>query len=152
MNLLLDTNIVLNIIRAKDFAGIINFINPGNTQLYLSVVSEAELKSIAVRNNWGVNRRTLLDNFLNEISIIEVNQLYVNIYAEIDSFSQKANPAFPVYDFNTPRNMGKNDLWIASLAALLSLQLVTTDTDFNHLNNVFLEIRYISPSDFLKFF
>ncbi len=28
MNLLLDTNIVLNIIRAKDFAGVVNFINP----------------------------------------------------------------------------------------------------------------------------
>ncbi|SEO75508.1 hypothetical protein SAMN05192574_11261 [Mucilaginibacter gossypiicola] len=48
--------------------------------------------------------------------------------------------------------MGKNDLWIASLAALLSLQLVTTDADFNHLNNVFLEIRHISPADFMRFF
>lgn len=152
MNLLLDTNIVLNVIRAKDFAGIINFINPTDARLYLSVVSEAELKSIAVRNNWGINRRALLDNFLEEVNIIEVNQLYVNVYAEIDAFSQKSNPAFPNYDFKTPRNMGKNDLWIASLAALLSLQLVTTDADFNHLNNVFLEIRHISPADFLVFF
>ncbi|MFC0515608.1 type II toxin-antitoxin system VapC family toxin [Mucilaginibacter angelicae] len=152
MNLLLDTNIVLNVIRAKDFAGIIKFINPNNAQLYLSIVSEAELKSIAIRNNWGVNRRALLDSFLDEVSIIGVNQLYVNIYAEIDAFSQRANPAFPGYDFDTPRNMGKNDLWIASLAALLSLELVTTDADFNHLHNVFFDVRCISPVDFLAFF
>ncbi|WP_223818087.1 type II toxin-antitoxin system VapC family toxin [Mucilaginibacter rubeus] len=152
MNLLLDTNIVLNIIRAKDFAGVVNFINPNEAQLYLSVVSEAELKSIAIKNSWGVNRRALLDSFLDEVNIIEVNQLYVNIYAEIDAFSQKANPAFTVYDFNTPRNMGKNDLWIASLAALLSLQLLTTDADFDHLHNVFVDVRRINPAEFLIFF
>jgi len=35
--------------------------------------------------------------------------------------------------------MGKNDLWIASTAALLGLKLITTDADFNHLHDVFIE-------------
>jgi len=39
--------------------------------------------------------------------------------------------------------MGKNDLWIASTAALLGLKLVTTDADFNHLHQVFMEVEYI---------
>lgn len=48
--------------------------------------------------------------------------------------------------------MGKNDLWIASLAALLSLKLVTTDADFDHLNQVFLQVEKIAPNKFKPFF
>jgi len=47
--------------------------------------------------------------------------------------------------------MGKNDLWIASLAALLGLVLVTTDSDFEHLDNVFFTVRKINPSEFKRF-
>jgi tRNA(fMet)-specific endonuclease VapC len=41
--------------------------------------------------------------------------------------------------------MGKNDLWIASTAALLGLTLVTTDKDFDHLHLVFMEVKRITP-------
>lgn len=36
--------------------------------------------------------------------------------------------------------MGKNDLWIAATAFLLEGTLLTTDSDFNHLNNEFLKV------------
>lgn len=152
MNLLLDTNIILHIVRSRDFEGIIRFLNPDDSPIFLSIVSEAEIKSLALRNNWGINRRTILDNFLDQVNIVEINQSYVNIYAEIDAYSQRLNPSFDSYGFDTPRNMGKNDLWIASLSALLSLRLVTTDSDFDHLNNVFFEVRKVSSSDFQTFF
>jgi tRNA(fMet)-specific endonuclease VapC len=42
--------------------------------------------------------------------------------------------------------MGKNDLWIASLAAVLGLQLVTTDGDFDHLNGVFFDVQKLTPT------
>ena len=152
MNLLLDTNIILHIVRSRDFEGIIRFLNPDDSPIFLSIVSEAEIKSLALRNNWGINRRTILDNFLDQVNIVEINQSYVNIYAEIDAYSQRLNPSFDSYGFDTPRNMGKNDLWIASLSALLSLRLTTTDSDFDHLNNVFFEVRKVSSSDFQTFF
>ena len=69
MNLLLDTNIILNILRAKDYVSAKKFINPDNALLYISIVSEAEIKSLAIRNRWGVNRLDFLDNFLNTITI-----------------------------------------------------------------------------------
>jgi tRNA(fMet)-specific endonuclease VapC len=72
------------------------------------------------------------------------------IYAEIDAFSQRKNPAFHNYPFTTPRNIGKNDLWIAATAALLGLKLVTTDTDFNHLHGVFIEIQHLKPELLLR--
>jgi len=152
MNFLLDTNIVLNMIRAKDFVAIKNFINPEDVQLYLSVASRAEIASIAIRNNWGRKRNDLLTDFLNYVSIVDIDQSLVSIYAEIDAFSQRLNPGFDKYTFNTPRNMGKNDLWIASLATFLNLKLITTDLDFDHLHKVFFEVRKINPEEFIQFF
>jgi len=152
MNILLDTNIIVNILRAKNFTGIINFINPDNSPIYLSIVSEAEIKSLALRRRWGPNRLQLLESILDQVNIIEANQSLVNIYAEIDAFSQRLNPGFDNYQFDTPRNMGKNDLWIASLAALLSLKLITTDGDFDHLHNVFFEVKKLHAISFTSFF
>jgi tRNA(fMet)-specific endonuclease VapC len=151
MNLLLDTNIILNLLRAKDFTAAKKFINPQDGLLYISIVSEAEINSLAIRNNWGLNRLKFLNSFLNTVSIIDVNKLSVRIYAEIDAFSQRLNPDFENYTFDTPRNMGKNDLWIASLAAMLDLTLITTDADFDHLNGIFFNVKKIRAADFLPF-
>jgi len=151
-NILFDTNIALSIIRAKDLPGIIEFLNPQNSIRYISVASEAELKSLALRNRWGTNRQISLNDFLDEVNIMDINQSHLTTYAEIDAYSQRLNPNFENYPFDTPRNMGKNDLWIASLAALLGLTLVTTDSDFDHLHKVFFEVRNINPKEFLPFF
>ena len=152
MNLVLDTNIILNIARAKNYSGAMQFINPNNGVVYCSIVSEAEIKSLAIRNNWGVKRNKLFFGLLEQINIVDVNQSLVNTYVEIDAYSQRLNPAFSTYPFDTPRNMGKNDIWIAALAALLNLTLVTTDADFDHLNGVFFEVRKIDVNDFKSFF
>ncbi|WP_317163466.1 PIN domain-containing protein [Mucilaginibacter arboris] len=111
----------------------------------MSIVSVAELKSIALQNNWGIKRLQVIDVFLNKVNFVEINESLTNIYVEIDAYSQCRNPSYSNYPFLTSRNMGKNDLWIASTAALLGLKLVTTDADFNHLHRVFLEVQYINP-------
>jgi tRNA(fMet)-specific endonuclease VapC len=84
-------------------------------------------------------------HFVNESVIIEISEAIADIYPEIDAFSQRRNPAFSDYAFATPRNMGKNDLWIASSAALLALKLVTTDSDFDHLDHAFIDVERINP-------
>jgi tRNA(fMet)-specific endonuclease VapC len=152
MNLLLDTNIVLNIIRAKHFEAVKTFVDPEEVQLYISIVSRAEIESLAIRNRWGVNRINILKDFLQKVSIVDINESFVSIYAEIDAFSQRLTPDFDKYPFDTPRNMGKNDLWIASLANLLNLKLITTDADFDHLHKIFFEVRKIKPQEFVPFF
>ncbi|MGK9119877.1 type II toxin-antitoxin system VapC family toxin [Olivibacter jilunii] len=151
MNLLLDTNILLAVVRSKDYEGIVNFLNPNNGLIYVSVASEAEIKSIALRSGWGSQRKEKLDNFLDVIITVELNQLYINSYIEIDAYSQRSHPNFKHYPFRTPRNMGKNDLWIASLAALLGLKLITTDADFDHLDKIFFEVQKVKMEDFLPF-
>jgi tRNA(fMet)-specific endonuclease VapC len=138
--------------RTKDTDNFVDFINPKNSMQYISAVPEAEIKSFVLKNKWGPQRIDMLHNFLDQINIVEVTQSYVDTYAEIDSYSQRINPNFKSYSFDTPRNMGKNDLWIASLAAFLGLELVTTDADFDHLHNVFFPVRKINPIEFQRFF
>lgn len=43
----------------------------------------------------------------------------------------------------TARSMGKNDLWIAATASILSAKLLTTDNDFDHLDGVYLDLAKI---------
>lgn len=148
MNILLDTNVALQIVRAKNRDKLISILNPNDDTFYISVVNEAELKSISIRNKWKQSKIDSLELFLHDVRIIEVSQMLVHTYVEIDNFSQRTNPNFEEYPFDTPRNMGKNDLWIASTASLLGLELYTTDGDFDHLDQVFLDVRKFKHEDF----
>lgn len=148
MNLLLDTNILLMLSRNQNLELLAKIITTDREKVFVSVASIGELKSIALQNNWGEKKRQIVDQLLSEIIIIEITENFVDTYAEIDAFSQCRNPAYINYPSRTPRNMGKNDLWIASTAALFGLKLVTTDADFNHLNQVFLEVHYLKPELF----
>lgn len=123
MNILLDTNIAIQFIRARKKGKLNSDLNPSESTIFISIATEAELKSISIRNRWGQNRVLELDNFLANLKIIEISQILVNTYVAIDTYSQCQNPNFDEYPFETPRNMGKNDLWIASTASLLGLQL-----------------------------
>ncbi|SKC18145.1 type II toxin-antitoxin system VapC family toxin [Dyadobacter psychrophilus] len=152
MGVIFDTNILIAIVRAGDQSGILKYLNPVNSKVYISIVSEGEIKSLALQNKWGSNRINALERLLNQITIIDITNVGINTYSEIDSYSQLRNPSFKKYPFTTPRNMGKNDLWIASLAALLGLELVTADSDFDHLHDVFCDVKRIDQREFLPFF
>ena len=89
-----------------------------------------------------------LKNFFKVVRIIDISELLLNTYIGIDAYSQRNHPDYYTsYPFRTPRNMGKNDLWIAATASLLNLQLVTTDGDFDHLDQTFLSLKKVFPKD-----
>lgn len=113
-----------------------------NNESWLSAVSLGEIRAIAMKNKWGEKRTTRLDAFLSRFLISDVNiQELILRYAAIDAFSQGLHPILPA-SFSA-RNMGKNDLWIAATASLLGATLLTTDADFDHLENVFLKLTKI---------
>lgn len=146
MNLLFDTNILIHLAK-DDSLNLFQRINPDNQKVYVSVVTIAELKSFALQNNWGPRKLALLELLLEDMSAVTISEILIATYAQIDAYSQHRNPLFPDYNFKTARNMGKNDLWIAATAALLGLKLVTTDSDFNHLHEVFFDIQKLKPSE-----
>lgn len=152
MGYLLDTNILLIYARANELArkmerGLKLFANEND--LVISVVTVGEIKSIAKCNQWGEKKVRSLEKLLERFLIADINvEEVVERYAEIDAFSQGKQagekPGF------SARNMGKNDLWIAATGSVLNLMLLTTDSDFDHLNDNYLAIRKIDVKAYLE--
>ncbi len=152
MNILFDTNIILALVRAKSQVRILEYLNPKEVAIYVSVINIAEAQSIAFQNNWGNHKIEILEDLFSTIRVVDVSRALLPAYIAIDSYSQRKHPDYQKYPFATPRNMGKNDLWIAATASLLNLKLVTTDKDFDHLETSFLSLQRISQAGIRKYF
>lgn len=145
MSFLLDTNIILTYLRRSQFRDkfetILNLFNDKNI-LIVSAVTIGELKSIAIKNGWGQQKIDALVHLVKRLVVVDINvESILNRYAELDAYSQGKHPSKPLP--NSSRNMGKNDLWIAATASILEVPLITTDKDFEHLDEVFLELEHV---------
>ncbi len=152
MNLLFDTNIILYLVRDKSGYALMKYLNPNEDSIYISFANIAEVQSIAFQNSWGSSKMQILEDFLENSRIIGIDDLLLNTYIGIDAYSQRNHPEYKTYPFKTPRNMGKNDLWIAATASVLNLKLITTDNDFDHLNASFLTLQKVLPAELQPFF
>lgn len=149
MNLLVfDTNILLHLVRGKQTALTINdyLQQQKDIQTIISVVSLAEAESVVKQvGNWGNEKIKRLHQLFQQLTIVDIesgNNDLLESYVCIDAFSQGKTPA-PNGQMlnNSSRNMGKNDLWIAATAYALDAILLTTDNDFDHLHNIFFEVK-----------
>jgi len=145
MTYLLDTNIVVVYVRSnqqsRDLEADLQLMMPENN-LVVSAVTVGETKSLAHRNNWGVKKLQKLELLLKRFLIASINvEEVMNMYAEIDAYSQ--GKFAPKKSNLSARNMGKNDLWIAATAKVLNLPLITSDNDFDHLENEYLKLMKI---------
>ena len=145
MKFILDTNILLHYIRRSNVAVETDMryapLSAGN-EPFVSVVSVGELESIALQNNWGDKKLKLLAELLKVVLVTDIHARQVILaYAQIDAFSQNKLIGRPLA--LSARNMGKNDLWIAATASVLGAKLLATDSDFNHLDKVFLDLGKI---------
>jgi predicted nucleic acid-binding protein len=146
MNYFFDTNAILIYLRDHEKKVWLdeNYdpLGEGNTAI-ISVVVVGELESIALRNNWGQKRIEALEVFLRKFLIADINSRdIIKRYAEIDAFSQGKLKEKTLGE--SSRNMGKNDLWIAATASIINSKLITSDKDFNHLNEKFLNLIMIN--------
>ncbi|MCF8246559.1 MAG: type II toxin-antitoxin system VapC family toxin [Saprospiraceae bacterium] len=146
MRFIFDTNIIIHLVRESPLKQVVerDFTPFSNeNEAWVSAVVLGEIRSIAMQNKWGAKRLDRLNNYLSEFIVLDLNiESLHQRYAEIDAFSQGKHPTIPS-NFSA-RNMGKNDLWIAATASLLEGTLLTTDSDFNHLNNEFLKVEKLS--------
>jgi len=145
MDILLDTNILVTYSRDNEFAhkmeNDLNLFSEAN-RIAISVVTLGGLASLFDRSKYGKKRNEEISRLIKRVSIIDINiQSLINNYGKIDSFSQGKFKEKPLD--NSPRNMGKNDLWIAATAATFNMTLVTTDKDFNHLDGEFISLDCI---------
>ena len=143
---LFDTNILLLFLRQDTrWAKIHQTYGLDRSLNFISIVSIGELRSIGLQNDWGVKRLGQIDLLRRDFVITDINvEEIVERYAEIDAFSQGRLKGKTLG--NSSRNMGKNDLWIAATASFFKLGLLTSDHDFDHLSNVFLNLSSIDLS------
>lgn len=134
MTCLLDTNILLSILRGDIHSLIESYdlfqIQKGRQ--FISIVTQAEIESLALRNKWGKKKIQSLSNSLDKLTTIPVGQRdLITRYAEIDAYSQGRLSEKPLG--LSAKNTGKNDIWIAATASVLNIPLLTMDEDFSHL-------------------
>ncbi|SEJ10826.1 tRNA(fMet)-specific endonuclease VapC [Dyadobacter sp. SG02] len=142
MTYLLDTNIIVAYLRMQPLWYLaeetFGFLDEENEVIIPSIVI-GELRSLGIKNNWGARKRAKLEEIVKKFyPFTTLTKDVVERYAEIDAFSQGRLPGRRL-DCSA-RNMGKNDLWIAAVASALNATLITTDSDFDHLNNRFLNV------------
>jgi len=145
--LLFDTGILVGMVRKAPWVEPVILKYPSATNIHLiSIVSKAELYSLAFQFNWGTSKRQILEGILNAISFTDINNnRIIDAYAKIDAYSKGKLTSNPLPPGHGAYKMGKNDLWIAATAHVLNARLVSTDKDFDHLNNVFFDLEYITP-------
>jgi len=144
MDFLWDTNLLIHKIRKSWSFEIWNnqhkFFDSGNRN-FISIVSVGEISSIALQRNWGDKKMKILQNTLNQLSSLPIaKRNIIEAYSRIDAYSQGKLKGKLLPKKMTARNMGKNDLWIAATAKVINAKLVTTDKDFQHLNDTFFEV------------
>lgn len=140
---LLDTNILLHYVRGSVLARQIEAkyhltvaTDPTDAPL-ISIVSEGEIRKLALEFGWGDARVRFMEQFLQQLVIVPIEPRtgLVAPYAQIDDYSQRNG--FP---------MGKNDVWIAATANVTAATLLTTDKDFDHLDPLFLSRVWLDPA------
>ncbi len=144
---LLDTNILVNAIRENALFNTIDDLYDFDSTTNLTLISEVtigELYSLAHQRNWKSGRRALMMYFIKRFTPQRISyQSIYEAYADIDAYSQCKYPNYPVSAGLTARNMGKNDLWITATAYVTGATLLTTDADFDHLEDILNFIRII---------
>jgi len=142
---LLDTNILIIYSRSSLLSKQIELdhrIFNGNHNLAISVVTVGEINSFIEQKNLGHKRQNFIFELLEKVFVIDINiRKILDVYGKIDAFSQ--GKLIEKSLGNSARNMGKNDLWIASTANAFNMELVTTDKDFNHLKDSFVKVNCI---------
>jgi tRNA(fMet)-specific endonuclease VapC len=148
--IVIDTCVLIHIVRDTITGkNCINTLEKFDTaaNIVVSVVTKAELESFIAQNNWGLRKIEILNKIINEITFIDIvnaDNLLIESYSEIDAFSKRK-----IKDRNgnllngAARKMGKNDIWIAATALALDVPLMTTDGDFDHLNETFIKVLKI---------
>ncbi len=139
MTYLLDTNIIIHLIRKSTLGLDVDraySLTASRTRNLISVVSVGELLSFATRRNWGAGKISALEDALGELLWIDINDRAVlESYAQIEAFT-----------LSSGRKLGQNDLWIAASTAVTGSTLLTTDRDFDHLNDSKLQRIWIDPN------
>lgn len=148
---LLDTGVMLGFVRGAPWAITVHAEHDlGNpeTIAMTSVICRGELLALSEKRGWGEENRTKLAKILNRVPTLDINKPPIlKAYALIDAWTHGKPVASPrnALPPKPARPIGNNDLWIAATAHASDAILMTTDTDFDHLDGVWFQRIHINP-------
>jgi tRNA(fMet)-specific endonuclease VapC len=106
----------------------------------ISIVTHGELKVLADRNEWGAEKRRVLDVALDNLVTVNIDsKALVEAYVEVDRACRGV--------IGGSRMLSQNDMWIASTALLCELPLITTDKDFLPLHERLISVLWVDPKE-----
>ena len=124
--LLLDTNILLALVRDKDLGNQISSLFGLKDAVHrplISIVTVGEIWALADQFGFGEAKREFIKNVLATLVVLDINhESVLDGYVEVDRACRKAKGG--------ARILSKNDLWIAATTKAARAVLVTTDKDF----------------------
>ena len=150
----LDTGILLHYVRRSLLSEFVDATHspskPPNIAC-ASIVTVAELSSLAMRLNWGAGKVERLEDLVRKIPIVEIRHgALVSRFAEIDAYCLGRHPTMKLPTHTSSQSLGDNDIWIAATTSVLQATLLSTDKDFLFLDKVFFDVIYIDPQSNLN--
>ena len=132
---LLDTTVILHIVRGNETARRINAamnLNGRPERPLISIVSIGEALGFAQYRSWGEDKMTRMRAILEHFVPIDINsQIVLEAYAAMHAHLVRKG-----------RVLSDNDIWIAACAMAASATLITTDKDFDPLDGEFIQRLY----------
>jgi tRNA(fMet)-specific endonuclease VapC len=137
-NLLLDTNILIHLIRDNQVGRSIESrfrLRNRPVRPLISIVTVGELLAVARKRGWGPGKVQALEDLLDTAALVDIHSRPIlEAYAEIDFFLERSG--WPI---------GQNDVWIAATAVVSGAHLLTMDKDFDPLCPAYLDRTWIDP-------
>ena len=136
---LLDTNHCSSIIFGDPHV-IAQATKVGVDKLAISSISEGELLYMAENSKQIEENLAIIEEFLGDLPVYDVDSLTSRIYAKLKA--QIMNRFAPKEKNKrrktkiTDLGVGENDLWIASIAIQNNLTIVSADSDFKRIGEV----------------
>jgi tRNA(fMet)-specific endonuclease VapC len=122
---LLDSNIIIDFFRNKN--GIADEIFQIES-IYVPVVVVGELYYGAYLSDKSENQITLIENFFNKVTVLQIDEETAKIYSKLKfQLKQKGTP------------IPENDIWIAALSKQYNIQLFTNDKHFGKISGLKLK-------------
>jgi predicted nucleic acid-binding protein len=95
-------------------------------ELVVSFMTLAEMRQGALKRNWGVRKRDVLEAYLADFAVFHSEDGLCSSWAAVRNESLRKG-----------RRIGSGDAWIAATALILSAPLVTNNLkDYRHLDNL----------------
>ncbi|HYI11627.1 MAG TPA: type II toxin-antitoxin system VapC family toxin [Thermoanaerobaculia bacterium] len=137
--LLLDTNIVIHLIRDNEVAKRVDasfHLRHRTDRPLISIVTVGECLSLVRQFGWGATKVEALEALLRELVIVPLDSRPI-----LERFGE-----FHSWTKSIGRTLGHNDLWIAATASATGAHLITTDADFDPLHPTHIRRTIIAES------